>query len=319
MTTIRHIVFDIGKVLIHYDPELPFRSLIPDADERRFFLENVCNPAWNLEQDRGRGWAQAEAVLIERHPGHESHIRAFRRQWGEMVPHALTGTVAVLDALLDDGRDVTMLTNFAADTFAEATARFPFLARTRGVTVSGAIGLVKPERAIYEHHAAAFGLDPGATLFIDDSPANVEGARDAGWQAVHFRDADTLRIDLLRLGLGSPRPEGVLRRYHDALEVRDFGLIEGMMAPDAVYVSAGTGGQVDGRDAILNAFRTYFARFTDQVSRDISVERLSPVSARAQWTLTATDGTSGETVERRGVETLTLDDLGRIARVEVEG
>ena len=192
MSTIRHIVFDIGKVLIHYDPEIPYRRLIPDEERRRWFLENVCTNDWNIEQDRGRSWPEAEALLIERHPDEEELIRAFRLNWHEMVPHAYEGSVAIMEGLIDDGRDVTMLTNFAADTFTEARERYAFLKRPRGVTVSGEVRLLKPDRAIYELHAESFGLEPAATLFIDDSQKNVEGARAAGWQAVHFTGVGAL-------------------------------------------------------------------------------------------------------------------------------
>jgi 2-haloacid dehalogenase len=198
---LRHIVFDIGKVLIHYDPDLPFARLIPDAEERAAFFATVCTPAWNLEQDRGRSWPEAEALLIAQFPRKEAHIRAFRRHWAEMVPHAYDDSVAILTALIDAGRDVTLLTNFAADTFVEARRLFPFLDLPRGVTVSGQIGLIKPERAIYERHAREFGLEPRHTLFIDDSAANVEGARAAGWQALHFTGAERLRADLAALGV----------------------------------------------------------------------------------------------------------------------
>lgn len=201
MPAIRHIVFDIGRVLIHYDPDIPYSRLIPDAARRRWFLENVCTSDWNLEQDRGRGWAEAEAELIALHPDEEANIRAFRLNWHEMVSHAYDDSVAVMEALIDAGHDVTMLTNFAADTFIEARRRWPFLERPRGVTVSGEVRLVKPDRAIYDLHAGNFGLDPGATLFIDDSLANVEGARAAGWQALPFTGAETLRRDLEELGL----------------------------------------------------------------------------------------------------------------------
>jgi 2-haloacid dehalogenase len=201
MTEIRHIVFDIGKVLIHYDPDLPFSRLIPDAGERKWFFDNVCTSAWNVEQDRGRTWEEAEALLVAEHPGHEENIRNFRRHWHEMVPHAYDDSVAIMEGLIAAGRDVTMLTNFASDTFREASERFPFLKKPRGVTVSGDVRLIKPDPAIYRHHAASFGLDPAASLFIDDSPMNVEGAKEAGWQAVHFIDAKTLAGDLSRLGI----------------------------------------------------------------------------------------------------------------------
>jgi 2-haloacid dehalogenase len=200
MTEIRHIVFDIGKVLIHYDPDLAFSELIPDATERKWFFENVCTSDWNVEQDRGRTWEEAEALLIAQHPAHAENIRNFRRHWHKMVPHSYDDSVAIMLKLIEDGRDVTMLTNFAADTYAEARGRFPFLDVPRGVTVSGEIGMIKPDRGIYDHHVRAFDLEPAATLFIDDSARNVEGAKAAGWQSVLFTGAPSLALDLERFG-----------------------------------------------------------------------------------------------------------------------
>ena len=198
---IDHIVFDIGKVLIHYDPSIPFSRLIPDETERKWFFDNVCTHDWNVEQDRGRAWADAEALLIEVHPDREEHIRAFRKHWHEMVSHAYDDSVAIMEGLIDDGQDVTMLTNFASDTFREAQVRFPFLTKPRGVTVSGDVGLIKPDIAIYETHVKSFGLNPAATIFIDDSAPNVEGAKAAGWDAVLFTGADKLRADLTARGV----------------------------------------------------------------------------------------------------------------------
>lgn len=198
---IKHIVFDIGKVLIHYDPTIPFQRIIPDAQERGWFFAKICTHDWNLEQDRGRPWADAEAQLIALHPDREHQIRAFRKSWHEMVPHPYEESVAILEALIDRGYDVTMLTNFASDTFREAQERFPFLKASRGVTVSGDIKKIKPDLEIYVEHAESFGLDPQSTLFIDDSQANVEGARAAGWNAVLFTGAEKLREDLKSFGI----------------------------------------------------------------------------------------------------------------------
>ncbi len=198
---IRHIVFDIGKVLIHYDPNLPFSRIIPDPEERAWFFAHVCTHDWNIEQDRGRTWEEAEALLIADHPERAEQIRAFRRHWHEMVPHAYEESVALMLGFIAEGRDVTMLTNFASDTFRQAQEIFPFLKAPRGVTVSGDIGLIKPQREIYETHVKSFGLDPAHTLFIDDAPANVEGAKAAGWHAVLFTDPAALRVDLATYGL----------------------------------------------------------------------------------------------------------------------
>lgn len=201
MNQINHIVFDIGRVLLHYDPEIPFKRLIPDDERRRWFFDNVCTAEWNIEQDRGRSWDEAERILIAQHPNEEANIRGFRRYWHEMIPSHIDGSVTILETLIDGGHDVTMLTNFASDTFAEARERFDFLQRPRGVTVSADVRFLKPDRAIYEHHAKEHDLDPGATIFIDDSMKNVEGAKAAGWQAVLFTDPETLRADLTARGL----------------------------------------------------------------------------------------------------------------------
>jgi 2-haloacid dehalogenase len=198
---IDHVVFDIGKVLIHYDPHLAYVDLMPDRNQRDRFFATVCTHEWNMEQDRGRPWAEAEAEAIAAFPDHETHIRAFRQNWQKMVPHAYLDTVAIMRTLIADDRDVTMLTNFASDTFREAQVMYPFLHEPRGVTVSGDIQLLKPDVAIYERHHSDFGLNPARTLFIDDVAVNVEGARQAGWKAVRFIDAETLRKDLAGFGI----------------------------------------------------------------------------------------------------------------------
>ncbi len=196
MNEIRHIVFDIGKVLIHYDPDIPFRRLIPDAGERNWFFSNVCTSDWNIEQDRGRDWQTAENLLIAEYPEHEKNIRAFRAHWHEMVSHAYDESVGILESFITEGRDVTMLTNFASDTFRQAKEIFPFLKKPRGVTVSGDVKLIKPDPAIYDHHVKSFDLDPARTFFIDDSPANIAAAKNAGWQAVLFTTPGQLKNDL---------------------------------------------------------------------------------------------------------------------------
>ncbi|NRB29505.1 MAG: HAD family phosphatase [Rhizobiaceae bacterium] len=186
MTRIDHIVFDVGKVLVHWDPHLVYLDLIPDADERSHFLTHICSPDWNLEQDRGRDWTEAEELLIAEHPEKEAWIRAFSADWVKSVPHAYEDIVGVYEGLIEAGRDVTLLTNFNQHKFLIAKDKFTFLKKARGETVSGEVQLVKPEAAIYSHHHDSHGLEPGKTLFIDDSIANVEAARQAGWQAIHF-------------------------------------------------------------------------------------------------------------------------------------
>lgn len=203
MTQIKHIVFDIGHILVHYDPNIPFSKIIPDAEKRAFFFANVCTSAWNIEQDRGRSWEDAEAEKIAEFPEWEDEIRAFRANWHEMVPHALTERVSIFTNLQDAGHDVTLLTNFASDTFRQAQDMYPFLKTGRGVTVSGDVKLIKPDDAIYEHHSTSFDLERPVTLFIDDSLANIEAARAHGWQGIHLVPGEALGPKLRNFGISA--------------------------------------------------------------------------------------------------------------------
>ena len=198
MNEIKHIVFDIGNVLIGWNMELAFLEQIPDEEERDWFFQNVCTPQWNIEQDRGRDWRVAEELLIAEHRDHAENIRAFRGNWEMMITGEISGSVEILKSLLANGHDVTMLTNFASDTFEIAKRRFDFLALSRGTTVSADIKMIKPDAEIYHHHANSFDLTPEHCLFIDDSQKNVDGAINAGWQAVLFQNAKTLKDDLER-------------------------------------------------------------------------------------------------------------------------
>ncbi|NKB51004.1 MAG: HAD-IA family hydrolase [Rhizobiaceae bacterium] len=204
MTKIDHIVFDIGRVLIHWDPELVYLDLIPDADERQYFLSHICSPDWNLEQDRGRDWREAEDLLIADHPEKARLIRAYRGDWIKSVPHAYEDVAEVYAELIDAGHDLTLLTNFNQHTFLEAKEKFGFLTLARGETVSGDVRLVKPDAAIYAHHTSQHELNPATTLFIDDSANNIAAARQFGWQAIHFaglEGAPKLRAELAAYGL----------------------------------------------------------------------------------------------------------------------
>jgi 2-haloacid dehalogenase len=196
------VVFDVGKVLIEWDPRHLYRKLFAGDDARmEWFLREVCPPAWNLEQDRGRPWPEAIAEATARHPDHAAEIAAYRDRWTEMVPDAIWPSVALLEALAARGVPLFAITNFAVDTFAETMTRFPFLFRFRGIVVSGAEGIVKPSPEIFHRLAARYGLAPETCLFIDDVAENVAGARAVGMRGHLFTSPDALRLELAALGL----------------------------------------------------------------------------------------------------------------------
>jgi 2-haloacid dehalogenase len=195
------VMFDLGGVLIDWNPRHLYRTLFDEAAAMEAFLRDVCAPAWNLEQDRGRPWAQAIAELSAEHPDKAELIAAYRGRWHEMLRGPIDGTVAILEALHAAGTPLYALTNWSAETYPIAEELYGFLGRFRGVVVSGRIGLVKPDRAIYAHAIERFGLAPERTVFIDDSAKNVAGAAEAGLRAVHYTGPEALARDLAALGL----------------------------------------------------------------------------------------------------------------------
>ncbi len=200
--SITTVVFDIGNVLIEWNPEYLYRQLIPDASERSLFLETVCTMDWNLQQDLGRPWTEAVADLSGRHPEKADLIAAYSDRWHDMVPGEVAGTPAILAELKESGVPLYAITNFSVEKFGEAQTRFPFLKTSfLDIVVSGEERLIKPDRRIYEILFERNGLDAGTCLFIDDSEKNVEAAREAGMAAHHFSSAEALRKDLAGLGL----------------------------------------------------------------------------------------------------------------------
>jgi HAD superfamily hydrolase (TIGR01509 family) len=198
MTEIRHIVFDVGNVLIRWERDRPYRELIPDEEERKRFLDEVCSMEWHLTLDDGVGIDEAIGGLVQRFPHQAELIRAYKSRWLDTIPGAIEGTVEILEALVGQGCDVTALTNFNQDLFRTTVEAYPFLALFRGVTVSGEARMTKPNPAIYTHHAEAFALEPKATLFFDDSAKNIDAARAAGWNAEIFTTPEKMREHLAR-------------------------------------------------------------------------------------------------------------------------
>lgn len=195
------VVFDVGNVLIRWDPERLYREMIPDDEKRAWFMRNVCTAAWNLEQDRGRSWEEAVAVLVASHPEWESQIRAYDERWHEAVPGVIEDSVAVLAELRERGEKVYAITNFSREKWAECLIRFPFLQSFDGVVVSAHERVIKPDPAIYEILFDRYGLSAPDCIFIDDSARNIEAARGVGMKAVHFVEPIDLRGELAGHGV----------------------------------------------------------------------------------------------------------------------
>lgn len=198
---LRAVLFDLGNVLIRWDRRYLYRTLIADEAELDWFLDNVVTLAWNAQLDAGRPFDEAVAELQAEHPDHAELIAAFRYRWIETLGDPLHDTVDLLLALQANGVATYALTNWSAETFPLARARFPFLDTFGGIVVSGEIALAKPDPAIFEHALQRFSLQAATTLFVDDSAANVAVARDLGFAVEHFTTADAFAATLRSRGL----------------------------------------------------------------------------------------------------------------------
>ncbi|MBG0810678.1 HAD family phosphatase [Methylosinus sp. H3A] len=195
------VVFDIGNVLVDWNPRYLYRKLFDDAEAMERFLGEVCTSDWNLELDRGRPFAEAVAERVTLYPDFADLIRAYDARWAEMIAGPIAGTVALLERLAERATPLYALTNFSDEKYGETYERFGFFRRFAGVVVSGRVKLLKPDPAIYRLLLETYGLDPAACLFIDDSPANVEGARKVGLHATRFESPEQVERTLKEMAL----------------------------------------------------------------------------------------------------------------------
>ena len=164
------------------------------------FLSEVCTPAWNQQQDAGRPWAEAVAMLQKQFPEYDGLIRAYHLRWSEMIAGEMPGTVAILRALHATGTPLYALTNWSQETFPIAEQRFDFLTLFRGIVVSGSERLVKPDLAIYRLLVKRYGLDPARCVYVDDNATNAAAATLLGMRSIHFTLPDALAGELCKLG-----------------------------------------------------------------------------------------------------------------------
>jgi 2-haloacid dehalogenase len=195
------VVFDLGNVLIAWDPRRLYRQLIEDEERMEWFLREICNSAWNEQQDAGRPWSEATALLRGRYPEHADLIDAYRLRWEETLVGPIEGTVALLAELKARGVRLLALTNWSQETFPIARQRYPFLQWFEGIVVSGEERLIKPDPRIYQCLLERYAVDPARALYIDDSARNVAAAEALGMHGWWFSEPAGLRTRLADLGL----------------------------------------------------------------------------------------------------------------------
>lgn len=191
------VVFDLGGVLIDWNPRHLYRGLFDDPERMEWFLSEVCNDAWNIEQDAGRTFAEAVREASAAHPDWQPMIEAYFERWPQMVKGAYEEPVATLEELCAHGFEVHALTNWSCETFPVARERFPFLTRFGTIVVSGEERLVKPDPRIFHRLLKRIGRRPKECIYIDDSRVNVVAAEVLGFDAIHHRSGGPLRPELV--------------------------------------------------------------------------------------------------------------------------
>lgn len=194
------VIFDLGGVLIDWNPRYLYRKLFADEAEMERFLSEVCTAHWNDEMDAGRSWTEAIGELVRLHPDQEANIQAFRSRWPEMLGGAFDDTVRLLETLHRDGTPLYALTNWSEETFELTRTQYPFLDYFRGIVVSGRERLRKPDPEIFRLLLKRYDIAPSQAVFIDDNAENVAAAAALGLHAIRFLSATALRTDLRRFG-----------------------------------------------------------------------------------------------------------------------
>jgi 2-haloacid dehalogenase len=201
-TGITTVVFDLGGVLIDWNPRHLYRKVFgADVAAMEAFLAEICTPEWNAALDAGGSFAGAVAQLAAAHPEQAELIDMYHSRWPEMLGDSFAGTVEILGEVRRAGYRTYALSNWSAETFPMTRPLYPFLGEMDGILISGEVGVGKPDPAIFREFIARFGIEPSETVYIDDWDRNVAAANGLGLCAIQFIDADQLRADLRRLGV----------------------------------------------------------------------------------------------------------------------
>ncbi len=207
-STVTTAIFDLGGVVLEWNPRAAFADLLEDHEIERF-LTDIDFLTWNSRQDAGRSWDDAEAQVAREHPGYAHLAGAYRDNFHLVVDREIPGTAAILRELAAGGTRLLSITNWSAELFDQSYPRFEVLSLFEGILVSGAERLVKPDPAIFQLLFSRYGVEPAECVFVDDTAHNVAAARELGLRAIHFTDAERLRADLAAAGLPlTPRMSG---------------------------------------------------------------------------------------------------------------
>ncbi len=189
-------LFDLGGVFFDWDPDHFYKNVFENIEEREFFLAEVCNDQWNVQQDAGRSIAEAELELIPKFPHYEKEIKMYYKNHRKMIRGVFEESVNILKKLKDKNYDCYVLSNWSAETFEGMTDDYPFLKLFDGLLISGEDKLIKPDHAIYQLARDRFNLNPEETVFIDDKLENIQAAQEMNFKTIHLTDPNIIKTEI---------------------------------------------------------------------------------------------------------------------------
>mgnify|MGYP001213589247 CR=1 FL=1 len=189
-------LFDLGGVFFDWDPNHYFINVFIDSKEREYFLNNICNDEWNIKQDAGRSFKDAEFELISKFPKYKKQIEMYYINHRNMIKGTFKESISVLNYLKKNNYECFVLSNWSAETFKGMIDDYPFLKSFDGLLISGEDKLIKPDLAIYQLAIKRFNLDPKECVFIDDKLENIEAAKYLGFHVIHLTNPKTIEVDI---------------------------------------------------------------------------------------------------------------------------
>ena len=189
-------LFDLGGVFFDWDPDHFYKNVFENIEEREFFLAEVCNDQWNVQQDAGRSIAEAELELIPKFPHYEKEIKMYYKNHRKMIRGVFEESIDILKKLKDKNYDCYVLSNWSAETFEGMTDDYPFLKLFDGLLISGEDKLIKPDHAIYQLARDRFNLNPEETVFIDDKLENIQAAQEMNFKTIHLTDPNIIKTEI---------------------------------------------------------------------------------------------------------------------------
>ena len=195
------VIFDLGKVIVDWDPQYLLTKIEPDPERLKFLSEVVLDLEWFREVDGGYPLSKAVAERSMIYPDYADQMQLYLTRWPETIGGLIEGTLDIVRELYNEGYSLYIVSNWANETWELVEDNFEFLSYFKDVIISGKVGVAKPDTAIFKMACDRFNVQPKTTIFIDDLPKNIEAAKALGFQAILFESPKTLRRDLAAINI----------------------------------------------------------------------------------------------------------------------